>query len=210
MDLQTVPDVPLLVTVPSTAKEAAPHLSAERRISPSWTVAQLKAKLEPVTGIPPGSQDLRIREADGSWTTIAGEERRVGEWSLRRGGEIEVRRFVDYHILYFLEDGFFSLFFSFLMRLKSCIFLHISSSCLFSSPVVFFWDLLNISAFFLHPSIEKAIERGKRERESFCAIPKKKKKQTKHNRHAQLQPKLLFISFSIETRSPSPFFPFFS
>lgn len=151
MDLQTVPDVPLLVTVPSTAKEAAPHLSAERRISPSWTVAQLKAKLEPVTGIPPGSQDLRIREADGSWTTIAGEERRVGEWSLRRGGEIEVRRFVDYHILYFLEDGFF---------LSSVLFLSDAFKILhFPTHLIvrvcfphrFFWVLFNISVFFLHP-----------------------------------------------------------
>lgn len=90
MSFHTVPDIALVVTVPSASKDGPPRLSTERRISPSWTVARLKAKLEPITGIPPGSQDLRIREVDGSWTGITGEERCVGEWSLRKGGEIEV------------------------------------------------------------------------------------------------------------------------
>ena len=90
MNLQTAADIPLFITVPTTSKDAPPQLSAERRINPSWTVLQLKAKLEPITGIPPGSQDLRIQALDGSWTSITGDGRRVGEWSLRRGGEIEV------------------------------------------------------------------------------------------------------------------------
>lgn len=93
MSLQTAPDVPLLIIVPSSSKDAAapPQLSAERRINPSWTVGQLKAKLEPITGIPPSWQDLRIRDVDGSWSPITGDDRCIGEWSLRRGGEIEVR-----------------------------------------------------------------------------------------------------------------------
>ena len=96
MSYQTAPDIPLTITVPGPSpppsSSAAPLLSAERRINPSWTVSQLKAKLEPVTGIPPGSQRLRTRALDGSWVPMEGEERLVGEreWGLRRGGEIEV------------------------------------------------------------------------------------------------------------------------
>ncbi|NJR31309.1 hypothetical protein HC762_00765 [bacterium] len=91
--LTSAPDIPLIVTVPSSSKNGPPQLSAERRINPSWTVSQFKAKLEPVTGIPPSYQELRIRSIDGSWTTIVGDDDRlIGEWNLRRGGEIEVQR----------------------------------------------------------------------------------------------------------------------
>ncbi|ERF71441.1 hypothetical protein EPUS_06823 [Endocarpon pusillum Z07020] len=75
------PDIPLQVTVPSASKDDKnPQISAERRINPSWTISQLKAKLEPITGIPPGCQHLRIRGLDGEWVVIGG-----------RGGSIEVR-----------------------------------------------------------------------------------------------------------------------
>jgi hypothetical protein len=53
MSMQTVGDVPLLIT--------SENSSSERRITPSWTIGQLKAKLEPVTGIPPPSQKLTLR-----------------------------------------------------------------------------------------------------------------------------------------------------
>ncbi|ORY64078.1 tubulin cofactor B [Pseudomassariella vexata] len=46
-------DVPLLVV--------SEYSSSERRITPSWTITQLKAKLEPVTGIPPSSQRLSLK-----------------------------------------------------------------------------------------------------------------------------------------------------
>lgn len=51
--MQTAGDIPLLVT--------SENSSSERRITPSWTIGQLKAKLEPVTGIPPLSQKLTLR-----------------------------------------------------------------------------------------------------------------------------------------------------
>ena len=51
--MQTAGDIPLLVT--------SENSSSERRITPSWTIGQLKAKLEPVTGIPPLSQKLILR-----------------------------------------------------------------------------------------------------------------------------------------------------
>ncbi|PHH70294.1 hypothetical protein CDD82_7220 [Ophiocordyceps australis] len=39
---------------------------SERRITPSWTVGQLKAKLETVTGIPPSSQILSLQASAGA------------------------------------------------------------------------------------------------------------------------------------------------
>lgn len=53
MSMQTMGDIPLLIT--------SENSSSERRITPSWTIGQLKAKLEPVTGIPPLSQKLTLR-----------------------------------------------------------------------------------------------------------------------------------------------------
>lgn len=50
-------DIPLLVT--------SENSSSERRITPSWTIGQLKAKLEPVTGIPPLSQKLTLNFGSG-------------------------------------------------------------------------------------------------------------------------------------------------
>jgi tubulin-folding cofactor B len=53
MSIQTAGDIPLLIT--------SENSSSERRITPSWTIGQLKAKLETVTGIPPLSQLLTLR-----------------------------------------------------------------------------------------------------------------------------------------------------
>ena len=53
MSFQTAGDLPLQIT--------SENSSSERRITPSWTIGQLKAKLEPVTGIPPLSQKLTLR-----------------------------------------------------------------------------------------------------------------------------------------------------
>lgn len=49
----TMADVPLQVVSENSA--------SERRITPSWTIGQLKARLEPITGIPPLSQTLSLR-----------------------------------------------------------------------------------------------------------------------------------------------------
>lgn len=45
-------DVPLLVVSDNT--------SSERRITPSWSISHLKAKLETITGVPPSSQRLSL------------------------------------------------------------------------------------------------------------------------------------------------------
>lgn len=46
-------DVPLIVV--------SDNVSSERRITPSWSIGQLKSKLEPITGVPPSSQRLSLK-----------------------------------------------------------------------------------------------------------------------------------------------------
>ncbi|KAJ6193854.1 tubulin-specific chaperone-like protein B [Bipolaris maydis] len=55
MSLQSAADVPLLIS--------SPNSSSERRISPAWTIAHLKTRLEPITGIPAACQQLSLRLA---------------------------------------------------------------------------------------------------------------------------------------------------
>lgn len=52
MSGQTAGDIPIKIT--------SENSGSERRITPSWTIGQLKAKLELVTGIPPLSQELTL------------------------------------------------------------------------------------------------------------------------------------------------------
>jgi hypothetical protein len=37
------------------------YSSSERRITPSWSISQLKAKLEPITGVPPSWQKIVLK-----------------------------------------------------------------------------------------------------------------------------------------------------
>lgn len=53
MSLQAAADVPLLIS--------SPNSSSERRITPSWSIAHLKTRLEPITGVPAASQQLTLR-----------------------------------------------------------------------------------------------------------------------------------------------------
>lgn len=46
-------DVPLYVV--------SDYASAERRITPSWSIFQLRTKLEPITGIPPSCQQIFLK-----------------------------------------------------------------------------------------------------------------------------------------------------
>lgn len=60
-------DVPLLVV--------SENSSAERRITPSWSISTLKAKLETVTGIPPSYQRIILKTtAEGSVPVEASDE----------------------------------------------------------------------------------------------------------------------------------------
>lgn len=82
----TVHDVPLLIIATAS--------SSERRITPSWTISLLKAKLEPITGIPPAAQKLTLRLPDQSEETVieAADEGSVeiGRWPLVAYAELKV------------------------------------------------------------------------------------------------------------------------
>ena len=84
----TVRDVPLLII--STAS------SSEKRITPSWSIALLKSKLEPVTGIPPSAQKLTLRlpDREDTSTVEADDEEtvQIGQWPLVPYAELQVRK----------------------------------------------------------------------------------------------------------------------
>jgi hypothetical protein len=66
MALQSSADVPLLIT--------SPNSSSERRISPSWSIAHLKTRLEPITGVPASCQQLSLRIASQDPTPISAQD----------------------------------------------------------------------------------------------------------------------------------------
>jgi len=59
-------DVPLQVISEQSA--------SERRITPSWSISQLKAKLEPVTGIPPSAQKIFLKTPNQERLPVEGED----------------------------------------------------------------------------------------------------------------------------------------
>lgn len=85
MSLQSAADVPLLIS--------SPNSSSERRISPSWTIAHLKGRLEPITGVPASSQQLSLRvgSQDAIPITASDEEQtRLAQFHLQPYAEISV------------------------------------------------------------------------------------------------------------------------
>lgn len=93
MSFQPTPtDVSVIISTASSGPgtESGPSIATERRVTPSWTVSQLKGKLETMTGIPPGNQKLLLKSPGKQDQWIEGDERLVGEWGLTRGCEIEV------------------------------------------------------------------------------------------------------------------------
>jgi tubulin-folding cofactor B len=78
-------DIPLLIKSASA--------SSERRITPSWTIAQLKQKLEPVTGISPACQKLLLHLPDGQKIPLEADDEdnvQLARWDLIPYAEIEV------------------------------------------------------------------------------------------------------------------------
>jgi len=94
MTFQSTPaDVSVVVTVapiPGTTADSPTAIACERRITPSWTVSQLKAKLETMTGIPPGNQRLKLKSPGKEDQWVDGDDRLVGDWAPGRGSEFEV------------------------------------------------------------------------------------------------------------------------
>lgn len=78
-------DVPLFVV--------SDYASSERRITPSWSIAQLKGKLESVTGIPPSCQQIFLKtSADNKIPITAPDEEavRLQEFPLAPYAELQV------------------------------------------------------------------------------------------------------------------------
>ncbi|KAF2711004.1 tubulin-specific chaperone-like protein B [Pleomassaria siparia CBS 279.74] len=66
MSFQTAADVPIII--------ASSNSSSERRISPSWSIAHLKSRLEPITGIPVHCQRLTLRIGSQDAVPIAADD----------------------------------------------------------------------------------------------------------------------------------------
>lgn len=95
MAFQPTPtDISVIITSPSSAANtnanAEPTFLTERRVTPTWTVSQLKSKLETMTGVPPGSQRLRLKTPGRLDQWVDGDESVIGDWGLMKGSEIEV------------------------------------------------------------------------------------------------------------------------
>jgi tubulin-specific chaperone B len=101
--MQTAHDIPLLISSTVAA--------SERRITPSWTLAHLKTKLEPMTGIPPHAQKLSLKlpGAQDAQPIDAGpdgdeEKIQIGNWPLQAYAEIVVS--LEFDIVFSLPKHF--------------------------------------------------------------------------------------------------------
>lgn len=102
--MQAAADIPLLIN--------SPNSSSERRVSPAWTIAQFKTRLEPVTGIPASSQRLTLRVGSqelGEITPAAGndeESTQLATFPLQALAEIYVSYFViSEPFVFFCKDS---------------------------------------------------------------------------------------------------------
>ncbi|KAM0710906.1 hypothetical protein Q7P35_001644 [Cladosporium inversicolor] len=83
--MATAQDIPLLIVSENSA--------SERRISPSWTITQLKGRLEPVTGVPASCQRLSLKIGSQAAQPIeaADEESTIlAAWPLQAYAELKI------------------------------------------------------------------------------------------------------------------------
>lgn len=73
--------------------DSEPRFLTERRITPTWTVEQVKSKLETMTGVPPGSQRLRVKVPGRPDQWADNDAQLIGDYGLVKGAEIEVGHF---------------------------------------------------------------------------------------------------------------------
>ncbi|KAJ5765541.1 hypothetical protein N7520_005100 [Penicillium odoratum] len=93
MAFQPTPaDISVLITNAAFSRTAdsEPRFVTERRVTPTWTVMQLKGKLETMTGVPPGSQRLLVKVPGRSDQWADDDDRAIGDWGLVKGTEIVV------------------------------------------------------------------------------------------------------------------------
>jgi len=84
--MATAPDLPLLII--------SENSSSERRVTLSWTIAQLKGRLEPITGIPASCQrlGLKVTSSQPARPIEARDEdaTQLASWPLQAYAEIHV------------------------------------------------------------------------------------------------------------------------
>lgn len=123
-------DVPLYVV--------SDYAASERRITPSWSIWQLKTKLEHITGIPPSSQKISLKTSAGEKIPIeAVDEESVylQQFPLTPYAELLVSEPRPHFHFIFKRPAIF-------VRFKASRALHISLSLLpFHSPCNFFPSL---------------------------------------------------------------------
>ncbi|KAF9885451.1 hypothetical protein FE257_012887 [Aspergillus nanangensis] len=91
MAFQPTPtDISVVITSSSANANQEPHFVTERRVTPTWTILQLKSKLETMTGVPPSSQRLRMKTPGHPDQWLDGDSSVIGDWGLMKGCEIEV------------------------------------------------------------------------------------------------------------------------
>ncbi len=59
-------DVPLYVV--------SDYAASERRITPAWSISQLKSKLEHITGIPPSCQQIFLKTSAGEKIAVEAQD----------------------------------------------------------------------------------------------------------------------------------------
>lgn len=92
-------DVPLVVI--------SEFAQSERRITPSWSISQLKGKLETVTGVPPSCQRLSLKPTAGA-EAIAIEapnedDTHLSNFPLAPYAELHVSQSASWHGLSFVS-----------------------------------------------------------------------------------------------------------
>ena len=100
--MHTPADIPLLITSENSS-------SSERRVTPSWSISHLKARLEPITGIPASCQRLSLRIASQAPQAIEAQDEDVTQlsnWPLHTYAEI----YVSDCLLWIIVVEAFSLF----------------------------------------------------------------------------------------------------
>ncbi|KAI6801417.1 hypothetical protein KC360_g7761 [Hortaea werneckii] len=83
--MATTADIPLLIRSEISA--------SERRITPSWSITQLKARLEPITGVPATCQSLTLKIASQAAQLIQAADEdatQLAAWPLQAYAEIYV------------------------------------------------------------------------------------------------------------------------
>lgn len=83
--METARDIPVRIT--------SATINSERRITPSWTIAQFKDKLELITGVPHSSQKLTLQHGTDQEVVIEAEneeQMQVGSFVQMAYTEIKV------------------------------------------------------------------------------------------------------------------------